>query len=45
MLGQFVVQPLGLPDGEPAIVLFCLAVLLQAHRRDVVEPPPAVRRA
>nr|WP_167766193.1 hypothetical protein [Xanthomonas euroxanthea] len=45
MLGQLVMQPLGLPDGEPAIVLFGLAVLLQAHRRDMVEPSPAVRRA
>ncbi|MCE4302382.1 hypothetical protein [Xanthomonas hortorum] len=45
MLGQLVVQPLSLPDGEPAIVLFWLAVLLQAHRRDMVEPPPAMRRA
>ncbi|MEB2184381.1 hypothetical protein VDS18_00390 [Xanthomonas campestris pv. campestris] len=44
MLGQLVVQPLSLPDRQPAIVLFCLAVLLQAHRRDMVEPPPAVRR-
>ncbi|UXA48487.1 hypothetical protein M0D44_19795 [Xanthomonas prunicola] len=45
MLGQFVVQPLGLPDGEPAIVLLGLAVLLQSHRRDMVEPSPAVRCA
>ncbi|WP_184625326.1 hypothetical protein [Xanthomonas arboricola] len=45
MLGQFVVQPLGLADRQPPIVLFCLAVLLQAHRGNMVEPSPAVCRA
>ncbi|MCC8671454.1 hypothetical protein LN461_19150 [Xanthomonas arboricola] len=45
MLGQLVVQPLGLTDRQPPIVLFCLAVLLQTHRGNMVEPSPAVRRA
>ncbi|MCE4371813.1 hypothetical protein LYZ82_12375 [Xanthomonas hortorum pv. hederae] len=44
VIGQLVVQALGLALGEPPVVLFRFAVFFQANRGDTVEPSPAVCR-